>query len=344
MALAGLTLSVGAAELKFDFSLFPEGQMPGGFRSLVAGQGKPGEWKVVLDEVPPLLAPLSEKAPVVTRRAVLAQLAQDRTDEHFPMLVYDPTSFTDFTLTTRFKTVKGEAEQMAGVVFRLQDERNFYVVRASSLGNTFRFYKVVEGQRSPPIGPQIAIPKGVWHELTVECKGNQIRCLLDGKEVLPALGDNSFPKGKIGFWTKSDSVSYFSDTRVVYTASEPLAHKLVQDAFTKYNRLRNLKIYAPKGAAKNLQVVGAKDKADLGQAGGDTEAKVIAEGQPYYVPGKGEVTLVMPLRDHNGEAIAAARVVMESFPGQTRENALARALPIVKQMQMGITTLEALVE
>ncbi len=344
LTLAALALPAGAAELKFDFSQFPANQAPTGFRSLVAGQGQPGDWKIVPDEVPPVLAPLTDRAPVVAKRAVLAQLAQDPTDEHFPLLVYDGETFTDFTLTTRFKTVQGEKEQMAGVVFRLQDEQNFYVVRASSLGSTFRFYKVVDGQRGPPIGPQIEIPKGVWHELTVECKGNQIRCLLNGKEVFPALGDSSFPKGKIGFWTKSDSVSYFADTRITYTAAEPLAQKLVRDALTEYSRLRDLKIFAPKGEGKTLQVVGAKQKADLGQAVGTTEKKVLGEGQPYFVRGKGEVTVVIPLRDRNGDTIAAARVTMESFVGQTENNALTRALPIVKSMQARITTLEDLVE
>ena len=145
--LAALTLPLAAAELTFDFSKFPPDKSPPGFRALLAGEGRPPDWRIVLDEVPPLLAPLSGKAPVVTRRAVLAQLSQDPTDEHFPLLVYEGETFTDFTLTTRFKVVRGTRDQMAGVVFRLKDERNFYVVRASVFDNTFRFYKVVDGQQ-----------------------------------------------------------------------------------------------------------------------------------------------------------------------------------------------------
>ena len=73
---------------------------------------------------------------------------------------------------------------MAGVAFRIQNATNYYVVRASSLGNNLRFYKVLNGERGPVIGPSVPVPSGVWHELTVECKGNAIRCLLDGKELL----------------------------------------------------------------------------------------------------------------------------------------------------------------
>lgn len=344
LVLATLALSVRAAELSFDFSQFPENQTPTGFRSLVAGEGQPGEWKVILDDVPPLLAPLSDRAPAVAKRAVLAQLAQDRTDERFPMLVYERESFTDFTLTTRFKTVSGVMEQMAGIVFRVQDERNFYVVRASSLGSTFRFYKVVDGQRSPPIGPQLEIPRGVWHELTLECRGNQIRCLLNGKEVLPTLTDNTFARGKIGFWTKSDSVSHFADTRLTFTPAEPLAQTLVRDALAKAPRLRDLKIFAAKGAPPVVQVVGAKQKADLGQPAGPTETKVLTGGESYFVRGRGVVTVVLPLRDRNGEIIAAVRLTLESFIGQTEANAHGRALPILKQMQARIGTLDDLLQ
>jgi len=46
------------------------------------------------------------------------------------------------------------------------------------------------------------------------------------------------------------------------------------------------------------------------------------------------------LRDRNGEAIAAARVVMETFTGQTEQNALARARPIVKEMQARVQSLK----
>ena len=176
------------------------------------------------------------------RRSVLAQLARDGTDEHFPLLVFDDETFGDFTLTTRFKIVSGTVEQMAGIAFRLQDEKNYYYVRASSLGNTFRFLKLVNGERSAPIGPEVAIASGIWHELAIECKGNRIRCLLNGKELIPPLSDNSFSAGKFGFWTKSDSVAYFVDTKLIYTPRESLAQTLVRDFMQKYPRLVGLKI------------------------------------------------------------------------------------------------------
>src|SRR5678815_55071 len=141
--LVAVACTADAAEKVFEFSEMAADKAPAGFHSLLAGQGAPGEWKIVMDEVPPLLAPLTDKAPLVTRRAVLAQLNQDPADERFPMLVFDEETFSDFTLTTRFKTVRGGLERMAGIAFRVQDEKNFYVIRASALGNNVRFYKVI---------------------------------------------------------------------------------------------------------------------------------------------------------------------------------------------------------
>jgi hypothetical protein len=344
-ALALLALPAAAAEQKFDFSEARENQAPPGFRSTVTGQGKPGDWRVIMDEVPPLLQPLSPGAPALAKKAVLAQLAQDPTDEHFPLLIYEGETIGDFTLTTRFKTVKGAVEQMAGIAFRIQNETNYYVVRASSLGNTFRFYKVLNGQRGPLVGPAVPIPSGVWHELTVECKGNAIRCLLNGKELITATDSvNPFTSGKIGFWTKSDAVSYFADAKLVYKPHEPPAQKLVRDVLKKYPRLLGLQVYVLDGSSKTPRLLASKNTNEVSRVGGKVERDVIDQGTPYYGKEKEFVSVVLPLRDRNGDPVAAVRVIMKTFAGQTEQNAMARAMPVVKEMQSRLTLLQDLVQ
>jgi len=333
-----------AAEKRFDFLDLKENEVPPGFRSTVTGLGKPGDWRIVLEDVPSMMQPMTPQAPKVAKRPVLAQLSRDPTDEHFPLLIYEEEAFGDFTLSTRFKTVAGTAERMAGLAFRIQDETNYYVLRASSLGNTFRFYKVVNGSRGNLIGPEIPIPSGVWHEMSVECKGNQINCKLNGEAVIPTITDSSFINGRIGFWTKSDSVSYFADTRIVYVPREPPAQVLVRDMLTKYPRLLGIKLYAAGPEPGTTRLIGSGDESELGSAGGETELNVLTQGQIYYVKEKKAVTVVMPLRDRNGDPIAAARVKMTTFVGQTQANAVVRATPIVKEMQARVTSLQDLVE
>jgi hypothetical protein len=229
--------------------------------------------------------------------------------------------------------VSGAIEQMAGIAFRIQDEKNYYVVRASSLGNTFRFYKVVDGVRLAVVGPDIEIPKAVWHELTVECKGTQIQCFLNGRQVIPTINDSVFPEGKVGFWTKSDSVSYFADTRIIYTPKVTLAAALVRQTLNKYPRLLGLKIYAATAGREEIRTVASNDETEVGQPAGKVEQDVVANGTAYYGKEKEKVAVTLPLRDRNGDSVAAVRVIMKSFPGQTEQNALARATPIVREME-----------
>lgn len=344
IGLLTLGLTVPAAERRFDFSELKEGQIPPGFRSAVTGEGGPGDWRMVMDEVPSAMQAMTPKAASVSKRPVLAQVSQNPAEERFPLLILEDEIYDDFTLTTRFKTVSGKAEQMAGLAFRIQNETNYYVLRASTLGNTFRFYKVVDGVRGNIIGPEIPIPGGVWHEMSVECKGNQVRCRLNGKEVMPPISDSTFVRGKIGFWTKSDSVSYFADTRIVYTARIPPAQALVKEVLDRYDRLIDLKLFVPGPSSGDTRVIAAKNPADIGRPGGKTESEAIALASTFYVKDKDTVSVIAPIRDRNGDAIAAARVVMDSFPGQTQQNAVIRAMPVVKRLQSRVRSLEDLVE
>jgi hypothetical protein len=325
-----LVANASGAELVLDFGPAGLDTVPLGFTNALAGEGRPGRWRA-----------LREDLPGATNQIVLAQTSADVKDERFPMLIYEKAKFDDFTLTTKFKIVDGVAEQMAGVVFRYQDEKSFYVVRASALGSNLRFYKVVGGVRSQPIGPSLAVEKGRWHELKVECRKNKIRIWFNGQEAIPELTDTSFAAGKIGFWTKSDSLSRFGDTRIEYTPREPLAQVIVRDAMREFSRLEGLKIYLPDETG-TPRVVASKEAADVGAVGSASEIGAITNGQVFYGKDKKSVSVIQPLRDRNGEPIAAVRVVMESFPGQTEQAVLQRALPIVRSLQARVQSLEDL--
>ena len=309
------------------------GELPAGFRSTVSGDGKPGTWKIVEEERTSPSENTSTDSTIVVHRQALAQLDREAKEEHFPLLIFDDETFTDFKLTTRFKTVAGAMEQMAGIAFRIRDEKNYYVVRASTLGNSFRFYKFVDGTRSTPVGPQIDVPKGVWHELAIECTGNKIQCFLNGKQAIPDITDTTFAEGKVGFWTKSDAVSHFGDTTIVYTPSEMLATELIRKAMKEHPRLLGLQIFARSSSRDELHLVASSDPAEVGRKAGEVENDVVGRGIVYAGKEKKKALVTMPLRDRNGDAIAAVRVILEAFPGQTDDNAAARARPIVKEME-----------
>lgn len=332
-----------ADERIIDFSKFPAGQAPAGFRSVLSGRGELGDWKVIQEPSGALGSGESTNA-APAQAQVLAQLSQDGTDERFPMLILEGETFGDFTLTTRFKLVDGLFEQMAGIAFRIQDTNNYYYFRASALGNTFRFIKLVNGQRLTTLGPSIEIKRGVWHDLQIECKGNRITCLLNGEPVIPPLTDNTFLAGKIGFWTMSDSVSYFGQTRITFTPHEPLAQALVRSAMKKYPRLIGLRIYCLRGDAKTPTVVASNHPDEIGMEGGGVERDVIERDVIYYGKEKKVALVTMPLHDRNGDVAAALRLVMQSFPGQTEQNAVARAKPVVNEIEARIRNVKDLLE
>ena len=320
-----------AAECRFDFGRVGLNQSPPGLRSAVTGEGQPGDWKVVEDAPGTTPARSNEDDVAGARRHVLSQLSRDATDERFPLLIYENETFGDFTLTTRFKIVDGVVEQMAGIAFRIQDEKSYYIARASALGGNFRFYKFVNGLRSPPIGPRIEINPGVWHDLIIDCRGNQIRCILNGNEVI-AVNDHSFSSGKVGFWTKSDSVSRFADTQIAYTPKVTLAETLVVETLKKHPRLIGLKIYGTSRSNRELRILASTDPAETGEPAGEVERDVVARGVVYGGLGGKETPVTLPIRDRNGEVVAAVRVVLKSFPGQTEQTAVARATPIAREI------------
>jgi hypothetical protein len=333
------------AERVIDFGSYKLNQTPAGFRSTVAGGGQPGDWKVLSTDVPSLLPTFSPGARSTVQQAALAQLSRDKTDEHFPMLVFEEETFADFTLTTQFKIIEGQEEQMAGIAFGFQDEQNYCYVRASALGGTFALYRVVGGVRSTPVSLRVPISRGEWHELLVEWKDKRLRAVLDGKHALPVQEEKFDHNGKIAFWTKSDSVSYFAETRIIYRPRETLAQALVADALKKYPRLLDLQIFAASLTnASELRIVGSKEPGNLGQPA-PKETRDVLEGKGfYYGKDSHSVMVILPLHDWNGDRVAAVKVLMKTFRGQTEKNAMARATPILTAMAGRVQSARALVE
>lgn len=321
-----------AAERVFDFAETLAGQQPVSFRNAFSGEGPVGDWRVRYEDLE-ITGSSAPQSSVPSRRALLTQTSEDPTDERFPLLIYEGESYGDFTFTARARTISGRVAQMAGIAFRIQDERNYYLLRLSSLGDTVVFYKFVDGVRTPPITARLPIQTGAWYELSVECRANQIRCLLDGHDLFPTLTDNSFIDGFIGFWTKSDSISQFMDARITYTPRETLAHLLVREIMERYPRLVGIRILAPEGADKELRVVASSDPTTIGTPGRPLDHDVITRSATFFGKDKEIAEVALPLYDRNGDPVAVVRVLLRRTPGQTQAGALARARPIADLIQ-----------
>ncbi len=330
-------------QVNIDFGEYANGTVPTNFEATLAGEGSRGGWKIVEDAVPSAFAPFNGGTQAVNQRSVLAQTGGDMTDEHFPLFVYDGDIFRNFKFTVRFKIVSGITEQMAGMVFRYQDASNFYVLRASALGHNVRFYKVVDGIRSAPIGPDYNISTGTWHTLAVQCQGNEITSWLDDQPIIPPLQDNTFGEGKLGFWTKSDSVTYFSDATINYTPRIPAAQALVNTIVQQQTRILTLRIYTADDQGRS-KVIASNDATEIGKPGEDAEKNAITDGKVSFGRSPGVVAVTLPFRDHNGDPMGAVRIRLKSFPGETQDNAVTRATQILKLMEAQIGTTKELLD
>ncbi len=130
----------------------------------------------------------------------------------YPALSLSDKVFADVTVSIRFKPISGSEDRAAGIIFRVQDKDNFYILRANALEDNVNIYKYVAGRRHEVKGGSAKVPSGKWQELRVEVKGDSIRGFLNGKLVVEAR-DDTFKAGKVGLWTKADSVTCFDNVK-----------------------------------------------------------------------------------------------------------------------------------
>jgi hypothetical protein len=124
----------------------------------------------------------------------------------------------------KFKPVSGEVDRAAGLVWRYRDENNYYIVRANALEDNVVLYKVEEGKRTslaPKGTPQGTygvdreVPSGRWSALKVVVEGPSFTVFFDGEKLFEVEDKTFTGAGRVGLWTKADSVTYFDDFEVL---------------------------------------------------------------------------------------------------------------------------------
>lgn len=200
-----------AKQIIFDFDAVEVGKLLAGFSIALTGGGGPVAWVIQEDPTAP------------SRGKVLAQTSTDETSTRFPLCIYDGFTARDVEVSVKFKPVSGKVDQAAGIVWRYHDANNYYIVRANALENNVVLYKVENGKRTDlkPIGAglfaygkKVQVPSGQWNELRLVATGNRFEVSLNGEQLF-SVEDNTFPDtGKVGLWTKADSVTLFDDLQI----------------------------------------------------------------------------------------------------------------------------------
>jgi hypothetical protein len=185
-----------------------EGGLPSGWTATMTHTGGSPKWEIVRDDSAPH-PPL-----------VLAQVSRDATAGRFPLAIWERTSLRNGEVSVAFKPVDGSIDRAAGVVWRYRDPNNYYIARANALENNVVVYKVENGTRlsiapkglpSRAYGVKHEVPSGRWSTLRVVFKDNLFTVFLNGERLFDTEDQTFSEAGKVGLWTKADSLTYFAD-------------------------------------------------------------------------------------------------------------------------------------
>jgi hypothetical protein len=197
----GLLSGVAMADM-VNFDDAKTGAPPPGWTATQTGSGS-AKWSVEKDESAP------------SKPNVLKQSGQAT----FPVCIKNDTNIKDGSVEVKFKPVSGKEDQAGGVIWRAKDSNNYYIARANALEGNVVPYKTVNGKRSSldivgrkgGYGVKEAVASGQWHTLRVEFAGNRFKLTFDGKHLFDVEDTTFTEAGKVGVWTKADSVTSFDD-------------------------------------------------------------------------------------------------------------------------------------
>jgi hypothetical protein len=178
------------------------GVAPEGWTVTLTGSGNPN-WTVENDQTAP------------SKSKVLKQSGRAT----YPLLLKGDTNIKDGFIEIKFKAIAGSEDRAAGIVWRARDANNYYVTRANALEDNVVLYKTVSGVRSAldivgrkgGYGISAPVPADTWHSLRVDFKGSIFKVSFNGKQVFEVEDSTFTDAGKIGLWTKADSVTLFDE-------------------------------------------------------------------------------------------------------------------------------------
>jgi Domain of Unknown Function (DUF1080) len=178
------------------------GATPKGWTATTTGRGN-AKWTVEQDQTAPSKSKVIKQSGVAT----------------YPLLMKEDTNIKDGFIEVKFKAIDGAEDRAAGLVWRARDANNYYVVRANALEDNVVLYKTVSGVRSPldivgrsgGYGVDVAVPSNQWHSLRIDFNGSRFRVLYNGKQLFEVEDSTFADAGKVGLWTKADSVTLFDE-------------------------------------------------------------------------------------------------------------------------------------
>lgn len=184
---------LGQAET-INFDDAKVGELPKGWTGTNTGKGE-AKWAIAAD-------PTAPSAPNVLKQSANAD---------YPVAFKDDTKLQDGFVEVKYKAVSGAEDQVGGVVWRAIDANNYYLARANALEGNVRIYHFVKGKRTQFKSVRLEVAENQWHTLRVNFVGKDFTVIFNGTELFSAEDETFKDAGKVGLWTKADSVTLFDN-------------------------------------------------------------------------------------------------------------------------------------
>jgi len=199
----------GTSAQTINFDSAKPGSVPLGW-TIASITGSAPKWEIVKD-------PSAPSPPYV-----FAQISNDTVRSRCPLAILNKISVKDGDLSVKVKPVSGKEDRTGGLVWRYRDPGNYYLLRANALENTIILYKVEDGKRSPlasrgapaSFGVKHPVPANEWSVLKVQFRGPLFSVYFNHRRLFEVQDATFRQPGKVGLWTKADSVTYFDDFRI----------------------------------------------------------------------------------------------------------------------------------
>ncbi len=139
---------------------------------------------------------------------------------YYPIAVYKGLdNFENGEISVRFQMIGGTLDRCAGILFDVKPNGDYLTVRYNGTEDNVVLWTFNNGvrkfvNRAPTLTP---LELGTWHTLRISVHGTSLKSWLDDKPMHDYT--LSAPvSGKIGVWSKTDSMIEFDDFTVTPTA------------------------------------------------------------------------------------------------------------------------------
>ena len=174
---------------------------PPGWNCTQTGEGDV-KWSIVRDDYPPNFWNVLEQTGTGATPS-----SPYPTPSVYPICILNGPTLKDGFAQVKIKLVDGKQDRAAGLIWRVKDSNNYNIARANALENDVTIYQTINGRRSTKVRRWFPVTPNVWHTLRVDFKGNQSTVSYDNELVAIWYDDTFLDPGKVGVWTKADSVS-----------------------------------------------------------------------------------------------------------------------------------------